>query len=175
MGIYAWFIFKFYRFVAKKDIFDKDIFGSDKDCRGFFSILFHGISYTLKYLIIFPILTFFWVIVLSSILAFLSKTDNMSNILLVSMALVGVIRIMAYYSEDLSKDLSKMLPFALLGVFLIDISYFSINDSINAILQLPSLWKVAAYYFVFIILLEFVLRIGSLFSPEKSKKEKEEE
>jgi hypothetical protein len=170
MGIYAWFIFKFYRFVAKREIFRYGILGSGKSEKGVFKKILHGIGYGLKYLILFPLLTFFWVIILSMILAFLSKTGNMENVLLVTMALVGVIRIMAYYNEDLSKDLSKMLPFALLGVFLVDISYFSISDSLTAIYQLPTLWKTGVYYLLFIVLLEFVLRIATIiFGKGKSE------
>jgi len=74
-------------------------------------------------------------------------------------ALIGVIRAMAYYDEDLSKDLAKMMPFALLGVFLVDISYFTLSNSIGAIIQLFSLWELIVYYLIILILIEFVLRI----------------
>jgi hypothetical protein len=175
MGIYAWFIFKFYRFVAKRELFKVD-FEKFEGKEGYgVKKFFHGLFYLVKYVILFPLLTFFWVVVLSMILAFLSKTSNMDSILLVSMALVGIIRIMSYYNEDLSKDLAKMLPFALLGVFLVDISYFSLTDSIAAISQLPLLWKSGVYYLVFIIALEFLLRLVSGIFPDKKEKEKEED
>jgi hypothetical protein len=175
MGIYAWFIFKFYRFVAKRELFKVD-FGKYEGKEGSgVKKFFHGFFYIVKYVILFPLLTFFWVVVLSIILAFLSKTTNMDSILLVSMALVGIIRIMSYYNEDLSKDLAKMLPFALLGVFLVDISYFSISDSVAAISQLPLLWKSAVYYLGFIIALEFLLRLFSGIFPDKKGKVKVED
>ncbi|MEX0932897.1 MAG: hypothetical protein WDZ77_02250 [Candidatus Pacearchaeota archaeon] len=162
MGIYSIFIFKFYRFVSKREIFEFDFFGSEKIEKGTCTKSIHFVGYILKYLVFFPILTFFWVIVLTIIIAFLSRSGEISNILLVSMALVGVIRIMAYYDEDLSKDLSKMLPFALLGVFLVDISYFSIQESIATISKLPELWKVGIYYLFFIVILEFIFRLWNL-------------
>ena len=84
-----------------------------------------------------------------------------NNILLVSIALVSTVRIAAYYNEDLSKDLAKMQPFALLGIFLIDISYFSFSASLEVIKQIPSFWKIMIYYLIFAIVLEFILRIGS--------------
>jgi len=171
MSVYSLFIFKFYRFVAKKDIFKFHLFGSEHGENGFVKTFLNGVSYVFKYLIVFPLFTFFWVIILSGILAFLSKSNGMENVLLVSLALVGVIRIMAYYSEDLSKDLSKMLPFALLGVFLVDISYFSISNSIDSLLQLPRLWKTSVYYLLFIILMEFVLRVSNpIFMKRKNRK-----
>lgn len=175
LGVYSWFIFKFYRFVARKEIFDSRIHHFETTEPGLGKKILHAIKYTLKYIFLFPLLTFFWIIVLAIILSFLSKSGDINNVLLVSMALVGIIRVMAYYSEDLSKDLSKMLPFALLGVFLVDVSYFSMNDSIQTIVQLPSLGKVIIYYLLFIIALEFTLRIlYTLFSGKKDERHKEE-
>ena len=79
--------------------------------------------------------------------------------MLISVSLVGVTRVMSYYNEDLSKDLAKMMPFALLGVFLVDISYFEITNSIEAIKQIISLWRLIVYYLLILILIEFILRI----------------
>ena len=150
IGVYSWFIFKFYRFVARREIFPLK-FESNK--------FLNGVWFVFKYIVIFPLMTFFWFLVLTVILSFLSRQDSIQTVLLTSMALVGVIRLMAYYNEDLSKDLAKMLPFALLGVFLVDVSFFSIGDSLEGLKQLPSAWKSIVYYLVFIVILEFVLRI----------------
>ena len=94
-------------------------------------------------------------------LAILSKTQDVGNILLISMTLVAAVRATAYYNEDLSRDLAKMLPFALLGIFLIDISFFSLQASIETIKLLPSMWKPMIYYFIFVVGFELLLRILS--------------
>jgi hypothetical protein len=78
---------------------------------------------------------------------------------LVSIALVSAIRVAAYYSEDLSRDLAKMLPFALLGIYLVDQSYFEFEVSLELLKSVPEYWRLLVYYFAFIIALEFVLRI----------------
>jgi len=80
--------------------------------------------------------------------------------LLVSVAVVAVVRATAYYKEDLSKDLAKMLPFALLGIFLVDVSFFTITSSLDVLKQLPANINLLVYYLAFIIALEFVLRIA---------------
>jgi hypothetical protein len=54
-----------------------------------------------------------------------------------------------------------MLPFALLGVFLIDISYFSVPASMQTLQQTPAQVENILYYLFFIIGLEFVLRVAS--------------
>jgi len=161
MIIYSFFIFKFYRFVARRDIFksaSKRLDGSQKQGAEKF---FGYFIYVFKHIFLLPILVFFWFTCFSVILAFLSRQEGAQMVLLVSIALIATIRVMAYYNEDLSKDLAKMLPFALLGIFLVDISYFSIETSINAIKQIPALWNIMVYYLIFLILLEFVLRILS--------------
>ena len=54
-----------------------------------------------------------------------------------------------------------MPPFALLGVFLIDISYFSIRALMQALQQTSGQMDSVIYYLVFIVGLEFLLRIVS--------------
>jgi hypothetical protein len=54
-----------------------------------------------------------------------------------------------------------MLPFALLGVFLIDISYFSLPASLETLQQTPAQVENILYYLFFIIGLEFLLRVAS--------------
>lgn len=155
LAVYAWFIFKFYRFLAKKEIFKLNIHYGTSALGKFF----HSVMYVVKYLIIFPLFLLFWVLILTVILAFLAKNNDIQTILLISVALVAVVRLTAYYDEDLSKDLAKMMPFALLGVFLVDISYFSTSNAISSLLELANLWRLLVYYLIILILLELILRI----------------
>jgi len=168
IAIYSVFIFKFYRFIARKDIFNLDLNQYNTAGIAFFRKLIRIIYYIIEYILLFPIFAFFWFGILTALLAFLSKNQNLDNILLVSVAVVCAIRITSYYNEDLSKDLAKMLPFALLGVFLVDVSYFSFSDSITLLKTIPSIWEVLVYYMAFIFLLELVLRMISLFSVAAS-------
>jgi hypothetical protein len=101
-------------------------------------------------------------VILTVLLIFLAKNRSVDSILLVAMSVLAAIRVTAYYDQDLSRDLSKMLPFALLGVFLIDISYFSLPTSMQTLRQIPAQVENIIYYLFFIIGLEFLLR---MFSP----------
>ncbi len=157
--IYAFFVYKFYRFLAKKEIFKLDLHKYGESVFGSIGRFFSVIIYMIKYLIIFPLFIFFWFGILSLILAVLSRNHAVSQILLLSMALVAAIRIAAYYNEDLSKDLAKMMPFALLGVFLVDMSFFSLQTTVETIKQFPLMWKQMAYYLYFTIALELFLRV----------------
>ena len=95
------------------------------------------------------------------LLATMTRGQGLDGILLVSMAVVGSIRVASYYNEALSTDLAKILPFALLGILLIDSSIVSLSgapENLNAAL---ALWETMLYYLVAIVALEFVLRIVS--------------
>jgi len=171
MVVYSLFIFHFYRFLARKDIFKLDLNQYNTSQHPTLKKIVHVFFYTIEYLILFPLFTFFWFAVLTSLLILLSKNQDIHNIIVVAIALVGAVRVTAYYNEDLSKDLAKMIPFALLGIFLVDISFFSIDSSLAVAKQIPDVFNSLIYYLFFIIVLEFVLRIlysiKILFNPEE--------
>lgn len=154
--LYAVFIFKFYRFLAKRDILKLDL----SRYVGRTARLGKFVIYVLENILLFPVIVFFWYAVLVVLLSLLAKNQTPESILLVSIALVGAVRATSYYSEDLSKDLAKMFPFALLGVYLVDQSFFELSVSLEVLRGMPDRWDLIAYYLVFTVALEFVLRIG---------------
>ena len=115
--------------------------------------------YIAKYLILFPAFAFFWFAVLTFILALLSKERAISEILVIALATVGVIRVAAYYSEDLSRDVAKILPFAVLGLFLIDASFFEVSKAFDVLAGADKYRESILYYMLFIVALEFSLRL----------------
>ena len=159
MAIYAVFIFKFYRFLAARDMFELDFSKYEASRFKFVRTFLHFVFYVLRYLILFPVFAFFWFAVLTIILAFLSKEQVFTDVLLVAMATVGAIRITSYYSEDLSRDLAKILPFAVLAIFLIDVSFFKISESLDILKQANDHRETILYYLLFLIAVEFALRL----------------
>ena len=161
MVVYALFIFKFYRFLARKNIFELELDKYNTLRFALFRKTLRAIIHFFKYVLFLPILVFFWFGGLTVLLVFLAKEQPIENILMLSITVVSSVRVTAYYTEELSRDLAKLLPFALLGVFIVDMSYFSFWNSINVLLKLPSLWKTLVYYLVFLIILELVLKLIS--------------
>ena len=159
MSAYAIFVFKFYRFVATRDIFEMDLTRYEESSHRLVRSVLYIILYVFKYLILFPVFAFFWFAVLTLILAFLSKGQTFPETLLIALATVSAIRVTAYYSEDLSRDLAKILPFAVLGIFLVDASFFSVWDSLNSLKVAGDYSENILYYLLFLIALEFVLRL----------------
>jgi hypothetical protein len=174
MAIYAVFIFNFYRFMGRKNIFELNLDKYQQSRFQFLRVMLHLIFYVIKYLVVFPFVAFAWFVILTVLLVFLAKDQPIERILLVSIAVLSAIRITSYYNEDLSRDLAKMLPFALLGVFIIDLSYFSLAGSIGALQQALTQWESVTYYLIFVMGLELVLRITSpvlnlVILPSKSR------
>ena len=160
MAVYALFVFKFYRFVAARDMFALDLSRYEESRVRWLRAVLHVVMYVTKYIILFPVFAFFWFAVLTAILAFLSKDQTFPDVLLMALATVSAIRVTAYYSEELSRDLAKILPFAVLGFFLIDASFFSISESLEVLKSAQDYTENIFYYLAFLIALEFALRLA---------------
>ncbi len=160
VAIYAVFVFNFYRFVASRDMFAFDVYGFEESRHPALGSFLHVLGYILKYLIVFPLFAFFWFAVLTMMLMFLSKSRDFADTLLIALATVSAIRFSAYYDEDLARDLAKILPFALLALFLIDASFFNFVGSLEMLTDVNDHRETVVYYLLFLIGLEFVLRFG---------------
>ena len=160
MSAYAIFVFKFYRFVAARDMFQFDVSRYEGRTHGLAWSVLHVVLYVFKYLVLFPVFAFFWFAVLTLILAFLSKGQTFPETLLIALATVAAIRASSYYKEELSRDLAKILPFAVLGIFLVDASFFSVSESFDSLRVAGDYSESILYYLLFLIGLEFVLRIA---------------
>ena len=159
MAVYAVFVFRFYRFVASRDMFELDLSRYEGSRHRWVRGFLHLVLYGTKYVILFPVFAFFWFIVLTLILTLLAKDRTLSDILLVSLATVSAIRVTAYYSEELSRDLAKILPFAGLALFLIDASYFQVSESLDVLKQVDDHRESIFYYLLFLVGMEFALRL----------------
>ena len=159
VGIYAILIFNLYRFMSRRDIFNLDFSRFEESKQPVLSKTLHFIFYVAKYLLIFPLFAFAWFGVLVVMVAFLSKTKEVEDLLLIAMAVLASVRVTSYYTEELSRDIAKMLPFALLGIFLIDLRYFDVDTSLELLDRVGAEWRSIFYYWLFIVLLEFVLRV----------------
>lgn len=161
MALYALFIFRFYQFVSSRDIFELDVSKYEESRFHALRVFLHIILYAGKYLLVFPVVAFFWFAVFTVFLSFLAPDRQFSDILLVAMAVVGTIRISAYVTEDLSRDLAKILPFAVLGIFIIRVSLFNTSESLEVLKQANDNRELILYYLGFTIALEFSLRFVS--------------
>ena len=172
--IYSVFIFYFYRYLAKKNLIEINLNQFNTyDSPGlikFFAMIF----YVIEYIVLLPILTFFWFAILAILILILAEGIEISTILLISAALVASVRVTAYINGNLSKDLAKMLPFTLLAIAITKKDFFDINSLFSRVSEIPSLFSNILYYLLFIIALEIVMRIAELLGNLVNRNPEEE-
>jgi len=167
--IYSTFVFKFYRFLASKDLIDVDFSQYSEGFTGFLKRLVNGILVIVQYILFTPFLISFWTLILAIILTLLSGGDDLYWNVLVATSMVGSVRVISYFSEDLSRDVAKMLPFAVLGVFLVDSGSFNWGAVSTFWSQLDEFAVSFGSSMILVALLETTLRIldtlRQIFSP----------
>lgn len=156
--IFSLFVFKFYRSLASPDILKLELHKHAKKFGGAEKLM-HIIFYIIENIVLIPILIFIWFIVLAIILLMVSKTHSPETVLITSLSFVAGVRIISYYSEEMSREMAKMVPFTLLGIFLVDyIAVFTIEIPIQTFNRLLSLWPLMLYYLVAVAVIELVMR-----------------
>ena len=165
VSVYCVFVWKFYRFVATRDIISLNLNQYNKTENPHLAKILAGGLYFLEYIIILPFIIFFWFGIFTIFLAFLTENLETSQILIISATIIATIRMTSYYKEDLAKDIAKLLPFTLLGIAITKFGFIQVDQIIAHIISIPTLFGDILNYLIFIIILEIILRLFSfLFS-----------
>ena len=162
VAAYSGFVFMFYRLLARRDILTLDLGRYEDSMTGRIRAFFRTLVFTIQYVIAIPLLISFWTVVMAVILTLLSDGSDHARNALIATSVVGGVRIVSYWTEDLSRDVAKMLPFAVLGVFLVDskatIKFSEFEDLFH---NLPELGNSYINSLILLSIIETVLRIGS--------------
>jgi len=161
--IYSVFIWKFYRFIARKNIIALNLNQYNRAQHPAMIKIVAALFYFLEYVLILPFLIFFWFAVFTLFLIFLTEDLSVNAILIISATIIASIRMVSYYSNDLAKDLAKMLPLTLLAIAITKPGFFNIERIINHLGELPEFFNAIAIYLIFIIIIEVILRLFELF------------
>ena len=175
IAAYSSFVFMFYRVLAKRDLVTLDLSKYANDFKGKLQKYLRSLLFIFQYLILIPLLISFWTLVLATILTLLSDGTDHSRNALIATSVVGAVRILSYWTEDLSRDVAKMLPFAVLGVFLVDstsVQWRQFEDLLN---NLPDLAEAFYTSLVLLVILETILRMTSSIRQRFARKPKAEE
>ncbi|HLC50120.1 MAG TPA: hypothetical protein VJI97_01710 [Candidatus Nanoarchaeia archaeon] len=153
--------------LAKRDLFQIKIKPNASKIR-----FFDRFVYLMKYLILFPVYSFLWFLLFSFLLFLLSRARPIEDILFFGIVVVAATRLGAYVSERLAEDMAKLLPWSLILVFLIDPQAITLKGVLDSFLiflqQIPRVLK----YLLFIVALEWILRIGYwIIKPKNTKQQ----
>ena len=174
---YSIIFWKFYRFIATKNIFGLNLNKYNKSNHRTVEKLLAGLVYFVEYIIIIPFLIFFWFAILTFFLLLLTVSIDIDIILIISALVISAIRMTSYYKEDLSRELAKLLPFNLLAIAMLTPGFFNLERILENFSLLSGFFDKVIAYLIFMIVLEIVLRffdfIFSLFGLEEEGEEKE--
>ena len=159
ISVYSIFTWHFYRNLSKKDLLELNLTKYNRTVHPFVNKALASILNIIEYIIILPFLIFFWFAILAFIILILSEGQSAAQIITISAAIVAAIRIISYYTEDLSRDLAKMFPFTVLTISLLTPNFFSLDRVLSFITEIPAFFGSIFYYLAFIIVLEIILRI----------------
>ena len=161
--IYSVFTWKVHKLISRKDIISLNLRQYNSFDHPTINKVSAGILYFIEYAIILPFLVLFWYILFALVLILFSEIASIEKILLSSAAVVGSIRLLAYYNSEISAEIAKLLPFTILAITLLSHKLMDVvrfNDLINQIYDLP---RFVLYVLLFIVCLEIILRFLDLF------------
>ena len=166
----------FYRLLAKRDLLTLDLKRFENSMTGRIRVFFRSLLFVAQYVLLIPILIGFWTVVMATILTLLSDSSDHTRNAMIATSVVGAVRILAYWTEDLSRDVAKMLPFAVLGVFLVGSTSVNFSEFEALYSNLPELADAYLNSLILLSILETVLRVGhvvkDLFGGQRRVKKK---
>jgi hypothetical protein len=177
--IYSIFVFYFYRFLAKKNILELNLNQYNNYDNPSIVKFFAMIFFFLEYILLLPIVTFFWFAVLAILITLIAKDISTGTILLISAALIASVRVTSYISNKLSTDLAKMVPFTFLAIAITTAGFFNVQSLMMRITEIPNLFNDILYFLLFIVMVEIVMRTADFIShlfyikPEEDETEGE--
>lgn len=160
--IYSIFIWKVHKLISSKDIISLNLKKYNSFDHPTLRKVFEGILYFLEYIIILPFFVLFWYILFALVLVLFSEISSIEQILLLSAAVVGSIRVLAYYNSEISSEVAKLLPFTILAITLLSHKIWDVSRLNEAISQMPDFFIFILYVLAFIIGLEIILRFFDL-------------
>ncbi len=149
--VYALIVNFFYQIISKRVMFAAGK-GADAAHVG-------GPLHGFLYLILFPLFSFAFFLLLSAALIFLGGNEQtLSLTFTLAMAVVLAVRVTSYFSEPTSHDVAKMLPLGLLGVMLVRAEVADLQESLARLARVTDYADLVALYFGIVVVVEYLLR-----------------
>ena len=162
LAAYTMTVFYFCRFISKRDVIRfqyaglRSLVARNTTLR----ILLFSWIWSLRYGVLFPLVAYGWFMMLTVMMAILYNSKEPAQLILISMSVITAVRVTAYLDEDLSRDIARILPFALLGLFIASFSDIEIGATIRLLRESAQEWERLLYYWIYVIMQELVLRFA---------------
>jgi len=182
--IYAVFIWKFHKFIGTRNIFNLNLNKYNTAEHPTVAKIVAGFLYLLEYIILLPVIIFFWFAVFTIFLIFLTENLPLNTVLTLSVTVIAAIRMCSYlpnYGETIAKEVAKLFPLTLLAVSVVTPGFFDFERIIGQLAEIPAFFGLILNYLFFIIILETILRFFefvfsflNLEEPEEKRKKDED-
>ena len=160
LAVYTMTVFYFCRFISRRDVIRFQYAGLRNLVarHTILKVLLFSWIWTFRYGLLFPVVAYTWFIMLTIMVAVLYNSKEPAQLVLISMSVITAVRITAYLDEDLSRDIARILPFALLGLFIANFAEFEIGATVRLLRDAVQEWERLLYYWAYVVLQELVLR-----------------
>ena len=158
LAIYIILIFNFYRFVAKRDIFEQKLTFAHPGVVGLLEDFVLAFLRLIKYGVMFPIISFVWFVGFVVLLFVVTQNQPIQQITLIAIALITGARILSYYNEDAAQELAKTVAIVILGTALVQPDFFQFTQVYQRLLSLPALSVTLLHFIVYLSGLELLMR-----------------
>ncbi len=153
------FIYYFYLSISKQSIIVLNLSQYNRTTHPLLNKSLASFLFFVEYLLLMPFLILLWFAALSVIILLIADERTAGQILFVSAGLIGAVRILAYFHQEIAKDLAKLFPFIMLSVFILSPNIFFPARIMEKIFEIPSLFPQAIFFLVVIVAVEIILRI----------------
>ena len=161
VAIYAIFVFYFYRFISRREIIPA--WYLKKDTKEISNLGLIG--YIAAYTTLFPIILFVWFFVLGYFIFIVAQNMPLHLAFFISMAVIGVVRIISYFKEEASKEVAKMIPFAILSFFLTstaiytDPNFIEPEELLSGVTHFTQNPTLVLPYVAIVVIFEWIFRV----------------
>ena len=159
LAVISIFICQFYKSTSKRNLIDLNLRQYNRFEHPLANKFLAAVLYLLEYIIIMPFLLLLWFGGLSIVLLLIAEERSAPEILLIAAALIGAIRILAYYRNEISKDIAKLFPFIALALFLLSPGVFDSDNILRKLSDIPLLLNNVVYFIIVIFAFEIILRV----------------
>lgn len=161
LAVVALFIWKFYRSTSKRNLIELNLRQYNWSDHPLMNKMSEIFLYLVEYIIIMPFLIALWFGALSFILLLIAENNiAIEQILLVAVTVIGAVRILAYFKEEVAADLAKLFPFIALSVFLLNWgNVFNFDNILTQLKEILLLLSHVLSYVIVVFLIEIVLRV----------------
>lgn len=116
------------------------------------------IIYAIKYVLIFPIILYGWVVVCFFFMYALNTSLSFGTLVLIMVGIISASRIAAHWNESLAEDIMKFLPFNLLFTLLIN-PVLDTSKILSSLQHFPVVLLELTIFIGFTSILELILKL----------------